>query len=94
MLNGIKRKIELNPMISYVMSQLGTETWNSRKQLTVPWSSTEAEYMAIYSAVQEYVWASGISLHTQKKLILVKYRSVFQFGECKVAANMGCKARV
>ena len=34
----------------------GAVSWNSKRQSTVATSSTEAEYMSLYSAVQEAIW--------------------------------------
>ena len=34
----------------------GAVSWNSKRQTTVATSSTEAEYMSLYSAVQEAIW--------------------------------------
>lgn len=37
----------------------GAISWNSRKQPTVALSSTEAEYMAVVTAIQEAIWLRG-----------------------------------
>ena len=34
----------------------GVVSWNSKRQPTVATSSTEAEYMSLYSATQEVIW--------------------------------------
>lgn len=38
----------------------GAVSWNSKKQATVALSSTEAEYMAIVTTIQEGIWIRGI----------------------------------
>ena len=38
----------------------GTISWNSKRQPTVATSSTEAEYMSLYSATQEAVWLRNL----------------------------------
>ena len=37
----------------------GCISWSSKKQCTVALSSTEAEYMALFEAVQEEVWINA-----------------------------------
>lgn len=51
-----------------------TICWNSRKQLSVAASSTEAEYMALFEAVREALWlkslAQSINIKVTKPIII------------------------
>lgn len=45
-----------------------TITWNTKKQMSVAASSTEAEYMALYEAVREALWLRSLAVSINIKI--------------------------
>lgn len=66
----------------------GPISWSSKKQPTIALSTTEAEYMAMSSAVQEALWLTGLL----SELYIVNY-PITIFGDNKGAIDLSRNAK-
>jgi hypothetical protein len=63
----------------------GAITWQSKKQATVSWSSTESEYIALGSAAQEAMWLNHMC--DEIDLDIPKTITIFEDNQAAIALS-------